>query len=76
MQADDVTPPTVLSVSPTNGSTGVSVNTTVTANFSEAINGSTVTGTTFQLRDAGNNLIPASVSTSSNQITLNTIMLH
>ena len=66
----DVTPPTVTSVSPLSGATGVSVNTTVTANFSEAVNGSTVTGTTFQLKDAGNNVIPASVSTSSNQITL------
>ena len=46
----DVTPPTVSSVSPLNGATGVSINTTVTANFSEAVNGSTVTGTTFQLK--------------------------
>ena len=66
----DITPPTVSSVSPTNGSTGVSANTTVTATFSESINSSTVTGSTFQLRDAGNNLVSATVSTSSNQITL------
>jgi hypothetical protein len=66
----DVTPPTVSSVSPTNGSTGVSINTTVNANFSESVNGSTVTGTTFQLRDAGNNLVAATINTSSNQITL------
>ncbi|MGZ8550726.1 MAG: N,N-dimethylformamidase beta subunit family domain-containing protein, partial [Chitinophagaceae bacterium] len=65
----DVTPPTVLSVSPTNGSTGVSINTTVTANFSESVNGSTVTGTTFQLK-AGSTVIPATVNTASNQITL------
>ena len=38
--------------------------------FSETINASTVTTTTFQLRNAGNNLIPASVSTSAGQITL------
>ena len=68
--AVDNTPPTVSSVSPLNGATGVSINTTVTANFSEAINGSTVTGTTFQLRDAGNNLVGATLSTSTNQITL------
>jgi hypothetical protein len=66
----DVTPPTVSSVSPTNGSTGVNINTTITANFSESVSGSTVTGTTFQLRDAGNNLVAATVNTSSNQITL------
>ena len=66
----DNTPPTVTSVSPANGTTGVSTGTNVIANFSEAINASTVTTTTFQLRDAGNNLIPASVSTSSGQVTL------
>ena len=66
----DVTPPTVLSVSPVNGATGVSVTTTVVANFSESVNPSTVTSSTFQLRDAGNNLVSASVSTSGSQITL------
>ena len=67
----DITPPTVTSVSPLNGATGVSVTADVVANFSEAINASTVTGTTFQLRDAGNNLVSAVVSTTGNQITLN-----
>jgi len=66
----DVTPPTVSSVTPLNGATGVSISTTVTATFSEAVNSSTVTTSTFQLRDAGNNLVSASVSTSGNQITL------
>jgi hypothetical protein len=66
----DNTPPTVSSVSPINGATGVNIYTSVTATFSEAVNASTVTGSTFQLRDAGNNLIGATVSTSSNQITL------
>ena len=60
--AVDNTPPTVTSVSPVSGATGVSTGTTVTANFNEAINASTVTGTTFQLKDAGNNLIAASVN--------------
>ena len=45
----------------------------VTATFNEAINSSSVTGTTFQLRDASNNLVPASVSTLSGQITLDPI---
>ena len=31
---------------------------------------STVNGTTFELRNAGNNVIPATINTSSNQITL------
>ena len=67
---NDNVPPTVTTVSPVNGATGVAINTSVTANFSEGINGSTVTGTTFQLKDPGNNVISASVSTSSAQITL------
>ena len=66
----DITAPTVTSVSPLSGATGVSINTTITANFSEAINASSVTGTTFQLRDAGNNLISATLNTSSSQVTL------
>ena len=66
----DNTPPTVTSVSPANGATNVVANTGITANFSEAINGSTVTGTTFQLKDPGNTVIAASLSTSSSQATL------
>ncbi len=69
-EAGDITPPTVTSVSPLSGATGVSTGANIIANFSEAINALTVTSTTFQLRDAGNNLIPATVSTSGNQITL------
>ena len=68
--ASDVTPPTVTSVTPTGGATGIGTGTTVVANFSESLNASTVTTGTFQLRDAGNNLIPATVSTASNQISL------
>ena len=41
-----------------------------TANFSEAINASTVSTSTFQLRNPANTLITATVSTSGNQITL------
>jgi hypothetical protein len=46
----DNTPPTITSVSPVSGATGVSVNTSITANFSESVNASTVTGSTFQLK--------------------------
>ncbi len=69
-EAGDITAPTVSSVSPVSGATGVSTGSNIIANFSEAVNASTVTTTTFQLRDAGNNLIPATVSTTGNQITL------
>ncbi|MDD1444424.1 Ig-like domain-containing protein, partial [Dolichospermum sp. ST_sed3] len=68
--AVDNIPPTVISVSPASGATGVSNGTTIIANFSEAVNVSTVTGTTFQLRDAGNNLVAAAINTSSGQTTL------
>ena len=68
--AADNTPPIVTSVSPANGATGVNTTTTITANFSEAINASTATGATVQLRDAGNNLVSAAISASGNQVTL------
>ncbi len=66
----DVTPPTVISVSPSNGATGVSSGTSVTAEFNEAVNASTVTTTSFELRNAANNVVTATVSTSSSQIIL------
>lgn len=68
--AVDNTAPIVTSVSPLNGATSAGINTIVTANFSEAINSTTVTGTTFLLKDAGNNVIASSVSVSLNEITL------
>jgi hypothetical protein len=69
-ETGDITPPTVTAVSPLNGSTGINTDANIVASFSEALNVSSVTATSFQLRDAGNNLVPASLSTSSGQITL------
>jgi hypothetical protein len=66
----DVTPPVINSVTPLNGATGVGVGVSVSATFSEAVNASTVTNTTFELRDASNALVNATVSTSGNQIIL------
>ncbi|MEP7375510.1 MAG: Ig-like domain-containing protein [Chitinophagaceae bacterium] len=68
--AVDNIPPTITSVLPVTGTTGISTGTTVTANFSEAINPSTVTGNTFQLRDAGSSLVSATLNASGSQITL------
>jgi hypothetical protein len=45
----DTTPPTVTSTSPASGTTGVAVNTAVTATFSEAMNASTITTSSFTL---------------------------
>ena len=68
--AADNDPPIVTSVSPGNGATGVITGTAITVNFSEAINASTATGSTVQLRDPGNNLVSAAISASGNQVTV------
>jgi hypothetical protein len=67
--ANTTTPPTVNSVSPINGSTGVNPSTGVTAAFSQAMNASTITPATFQLRDPNNNAVPATVSYNSSNWT-------
>jgi hypothetical protein len=43
----DITPPTVLSTSPTSGGTSVSILTALTATFSEAMDASTISAATF-----------------------------
>jgi hypothetical protein len=57
----DTTPPTVASTSPTNGATGVAVDTVVTGTFSEAMNASTITTSSFTLR-RGTTSVSGSVS--------------
>jgi subtilisin-like proprotein convertase family protein len=47
----DTTPPTVLSTSPANGATDAVINTPVSATFSEAMDGSTLSTTTMTLSD-------------------------
>jgi fibronectin type 3 domain-containing protein len=69
-QSADTTPPTVTSTTPTSGATGVGVGTTVTASFSEAMDQSTLTGSTFELRDAANALVAATVTATNNTATL------
>ncbi|MEZ4867702.1 MAG: DUF4082 domain-containing protein [Caldilineaceae bacterium] len=66
----DTTPPTVTSVSPTNGTTNVAINTSLTINFSEPMDGATINGTTIELRDTTNTIVPATVSyNNTNQTT-------
>ena len=55
IRAGDV-PPTVSSTSPTNGATGVAVNTTITATFSEAMDSSAITTSTFTVSTGGSNI--------------------
>src|SRR5215213_1936527 len=49
----DTTPPMLIASSPANGATGVSVASSVTASFSEAINAGTLSGATFRLLGPG-----------------------
>jgi O-glycosyl hydrolase len=63
-------PPTVTAVTPANASTGVAINSTVTATFSEAMNASTITGSTFTLTPQGGSAIAATVSYAANVATL------
>ena len=58
----DTTPPTVNSTTPANGTSGVPLATSITAAFSEDLNPSTVSGTTFELRSSDNTLVSGTVS--------------
>ncbi len=61
----DTFPPTITSKSPAAGATGVSGATTVTATFSEAMNASTITTSTFELRTSSNAVVPSTLSYNS-----------
>jgi hypothetical protein len=58
----DTTPPTVSAVSPASGATGVSLATTVSATFSEAMNAATITATTFVLKNPSGTTVAATVA--------------
>ena len=66
IQADMATPvassPAVVSTAPADDATGVNAAPAITATFNQAMSASTITATTVQLRDASNNLVPATVS--------------
>ena len=53
------------SVSPASGTTGVALNSTVTAIFSEAMTASTISTSTVELRAPGNVLVTATVTYDS-----------
>jgi hypothetical protein len=55
-------PPTVISVGPPNGSSGICPNTIVVATFSEAMNPSTINTTTFTLTGPGTTAVAGQVS--------------
>ncbi len=60
--APDNTPPTIVNSSPVNGATTIAINTAVSAVFNEAIDPATINGSTFELRNASNVLVPATVT--------------
>jgi DNA-binding beta-propeller fold protein YncE len=59
--APDTTPPVVSSVTPTNNAADVPVTSAVTADFSEAMKGSTITTTNFIVRNSRSNGIAGAV---------------
>src|SRR6185436_3878501 len=61
-------PPTVTGQSPAAGGTGIPTSTTVTATFSQALDATTVTTATFELRMAGT-LVPSTVSYNAATLT-------
>jgi len=76
-------PPTVISVVPANGATGICPNAVVVATFSEAMNPSTINTTTFTLTGPGTTPVAGTVSynapnfvatfTPSSNLALNTL---
>jgi hypothetical protein len=64
----DTLPPTVSSVTPTNGATKVAINTKVTATFSEEMDSSTVTNQSFTLSKSGSP-VSAQVTYDPNSLT-------
>ena len=67
------TPPTVSTTVPANLATGVSRTANITADFSEAMDATTISGSTVELRNSAGTLVGASVSynTSNRRVTLN-----
>jgi hypothetical protein len=63
--AADTTPPTQAASVPDNGATGIGVTKSVTATFSEAVDPATINSTTFELRDASNAVVPATLTYSA-----------
>ncbi len=62
-------PVAVTATSPSNGSALVAPTTTVTATFSKAVDPTTISNSTFQLVDASNNVVSATVSYNSSTLT-------
>jgi len=62
----DHTPPTVTAKSPAAGTTGVSVGAQVTATFSESMDDTSLSPTSFDIKDGAGNVVPGTVSYDDN----------
>jgi O-glycosyl hydrolase len=62
--------PTVTAVTPVNASTGIAITSAVTATFSEAMNASTITGSTFTLTPQGGSAVASTVTYNADVATL------
>jgi hypothetical protein len=60
----DTTPPIVASISPASGATNVSINSSISVKFSEAMNSATISNSTVKLMD-GSSIINANVAYNS-----------
>ncbi len=69
----DNTPPIIIANLPAAGATNVNINSSVSVVFNERIDSTTVTGINFSMKDALNNVIPATVSYSLNTNTASLI---
>ena len=58
----DTTPPLVSAITPLDGASAVSVNTNVAVIFNEPLSVTTISTSTFELRDSANNVVSATVS--------------
>jgi glucose/arabinose dehydrogenase len=68
--ASDTTPPTITARTPAPGASGVAVGVSPTATFSEAMNASTITSSTFTLVQQGQSTpLPATVTYSAGSLT-------
>ncbi len=59
---EDTTAPTITSVTPANGATGIAATTQIRASFSEQVDPSSVSAATFDLRDSNDQVVAANVS--------------
>ena len=66
----DQTPPSIVALSPGNGAANVSTASAVTINFNETISPASITSANFELRNAANQLVPATLSVLQNQAVL------